>query len=127
MAGVAMGGPGARALIVQIIGQLLFLYKQLDTIVQGMPSCLRALAVAAVIEQMAKNMVLSHTLILYTSHQVAAILHNLNTQHMTTQRRSGNPVNNSQLTFFLIPMTHIGFVNRKRNMTNLIKISFFVC
>uniref|UniRef100_A0A8C1JFS2 Uncharacterized protein n=1 Tax=Cyprinus carpio TaxID=7962 RepID=A0A8C1JFS2_CYPCA len=61
----ALGRP--QALIVQIIGQLLFLYKQLDTIVQGMPSCLRALAVAAVIEQMAKNMVLSHTLILYTS------------------------------------------------------------
>uniref|UniRef100_A0A8C1IU26 Uncharacterized protein n=1 Tax=Cyprinus carpio TaxID=7962 RepID=A0A8C1IU26_CYPCA len=58
----ALGRP--QALIVQIIGQLLFLYKQLDTIVQGMPSCLRALAVAAVIEQMAKNMVLSHTLIL---------------------------------------------------------------
>lgn len=38
---------------------------------------------------MAERMVLSHPLILYTSHQVGAILHNMQTQHMTAQRRSG--------------------------------------
>ncbi|XP_056609202.1 uncharacterized protein LOC130426440 [Triplophysa dalaica] len=38
---------------------------------------------------MAEKTVLSHPLILYASHQVGVILHNMQTQHMTAQRRSG--------------------------------------
>ncbi len=52
--------------------------------------CLNLCAVAAVAEmvRMAEN-VLSHPLILYTTHQMGVVLHNLKTQHMTAQRRSG--------------------------------------
>ncbi|KAA0723980.1 Retrovirus-related Pol polyprotein from transposon opus [Triplophysa tibetana] len=66
-----------------------YLSKKLDNIVTGMPACLRAVAAAALIVQMAEKTVLSHPLTLYTSHQVGAILHNMQTQHMTAQRRSG--------------------------------------
>ncbi len=38
---------------------------------------------------MAEKTVLSYPLILYTTHQVGVVLNNLNTQHMTAQRRSG--------------------------------------
>ncbi len=49
------------------------------------------MAVAAVAEmvRMAEKIVLSYPLILYTTHQVGVVLHNLKTQHMTAQRRSG--------------------------------------
>lgn len=68
---------------------LAYLSKKLDNIVTGMPACLRAVAAAALVVQMAERMVLSHPMTLYTSHQVGAILHNMQTQHMTAQRRSG--------------------------------------
>ncbi|KAI5107666.1 hypothetical protein C0J45_1260 [Silurus meridionalis] len=44
---------------------------------------------AALMVRDAEKTVLSHPLILNTSHQVTAILHNLNTQHITAQHRSG--------------------------------------
>nr|XP_055047287.1 uncharacterized protein LOC129432726 [Misgurnus anguillicaudatus] len=66
-----------------------YLSKKLDNVVTGMPECLRAVAAAALVVQMAERTVLSHPMTLYTSHQVGAILHNMQTQHMTAQRRSG--------------------------------------
>lgn len=68
---------------------LAYLSKKLDNIVTGMPACLCAVATAALIVRMAERMVQSHPLTLYTSHQVGAILHNMQTQHMTSQQRSG--------------------------------------
>ncbi len=44
---------------------------------------------AAEMVKMAEKTVLSYPLILYTTHQVGVVLHNLKTQHMTAQRRSG--------------------------------------
>ncbi len=55
--------------------------------VHGMPQCLRAMAAAEMV-RMAKN-VLSLPLIFCTTHHVGVVLHNLKTQHMTAQRRSG--------------------------------------
>ncbi len=47
------------------------------------------MAAAAEMVKMAEKTVLSYPLILYTTHQVGVVLHNLKTQHMTAQRRSG--------------------------------------
>ncbi|RXN21044.1 endogenous retrovirus group K member 11 Pol [Labeo rohita] len=66
-----------------------YLSKKLDNVAAGMPACLRAVAAAAKVVQMAEKIVLSHPMIVYTSHQVGAILYNMQTQHMTAQRRSG--------------------------------------
>ncbi|KAL0153386.1 hypothetical protein M9458_051305, partial [Cirrhinus mrigala] len=66
-----------------------YLSKKLDNVAAGMPACLRAVSAAAIVVQMAERIVLSHPMIVYTSHQVGAILHNMQTQHMTAQRRSG--------------------------------------
>ncbi|RXN13934.1 endogenous retrovirus group K member 11 Pol [Labeo rohita] len=66
-----------------------YLSKKLDNVAAGMPACLRAVSAAAIVVQMAEKIVLSHPMIVYTSHQVGAILHNMQTQHMTAQRRSG--------------------------------------
>ncbi|XP_056587354.1 uncharacterized protein LOC130407997 [Triplophysa dalaica] len=83
----------ALGVLVQFHGStyrpVAYLSKKLDNIVTGMPACLRAVAAAALIVQMAEKTVLSHPLILYASHQVGVILHNMQTQHMTAQRRSG--------------------------------------
>ncbi|KAA0724010.1 Retrovirus-related Pol polyprotein from transposon gypsy [Triplophysa tibetana] len=90
-AGEAMGV--AMAVLTQEHGgkprPVSYLSRQLDPIVHGMPACLRAVAAAAEMVRMAEKIVLSHPLILYTTHQVGVILHNLKTQHMTAQRRSG--------------------------------------
>ncbi|KAL0160927.1 hypothetical protein M9458_044652, partial [Cirrhinus mrigala] len=61
-----------------------YLSKKLDNVAAGMPACLRAVSAAAIVVQMAEKIVLSHPMIVYTSHQVGAILHN-----MQAQRRSG--------------------------------------
>ncbi len=53
--------------------------------VHGMPKYLCAVAEMV---KMSEND-LSHPLILYITHQVGVGLHNLKTQHMTAQRRSG--------------------------------------
>ncbi|XP_053575174.1 uncharacterized protein LOC128664361 [Bombina bombina] len=66
-----------------------FYSKLLPTVVQGMPACLRATAACAMMVEAAQTLVLSHSLILHTSHQVLQVLNNLTTQHMTAQRRSG--------------------------------------
>ncbi|KAL0170668.1 hypothetical protein M9458_035264, partial [Cirrhinus mrigala] len=66
-----------------------YLSKKLDNVAAGLPACLRAVSVAAIVVQMAEKIVLSHPMIVYTSHQVGGILHNMQTQHMTAQRRSG--------------------------------------
>ncbi|XP_053332787.1 uncharacterized protein LOC128506394 [Clarias gariepinus] len=66
-----------------------FLSKTLDAVAQGLPACLRAVAACAVMVQDAEKIVLSHPLILYSPHQVKQVLQNLQTQHMTAQRRSG--------------------------------------
>ncbi|KAI2645593.1 Gag-Pol polyprotein [Labeo rohita] len=66
-----------------------YLSKKLDNVAAGMPACLCAVSAAAIVVQMAEKIVLSHPMIVYTSHQVGAILHNMQTQHMTAQRRSG--------------------------------------
>ncbi len=57
--------------------------------VHGMTYYLRAVAAAAEMVRMTEKIVLSYPLILYTTHQVGVVLHNLKTQHMTAQRRSG--------------------------------------
>ncbi len=59
------------------------------SMVHGMTKCLCAVAAAAEMVIMAEKIVLSHPLILYTTHQVVVVLHNLKTQHMTAQRMSG--------------------------------------
>ncbi|KAI5085290.1 hypothetical protein C0J45_23173, partial [Silurus meridionalis] len=66
-----------------------FLSKSLDSVAQGVPACLCAIASCALMVTDAEKIVLSHPLILHTSHQVTQILRNLNTQHMSSQRRSG--------------------------------------
>lgn len=66
-----------------------YLSKTLDTVAKGLPACLRAVAAAAIMVQDAERIVLSHPLIVHTSHQVGAIMQNISTQHMTAQRRSG--------------------------------------
>ncbi|KAI2647627.1 Gag-Pol polyprotein [Labeo rohita] len=66
-----------------------YLSRKLDNVAAGMPACLRAVSAAAIVVQMAEKIVLSHPMIVYTSHQVGAILHNMQTQHMTAQRCSG--------------------------------------
>ncbi|KAI2665983.1 Gag-Pol polyprotein [Labeo rohita] len=54
-----------------------------------MPACLCAVVAAGIVVEMAERIILSHPMIVYTSRQVGAILHNMRTQHMTVQRRSG--------------------------------------
>ncbi|RXN38343.1 protein FAM185A [Labeo rohita] len=46
-----------------------YLSKKLDNVAAGMPACLRAVSVAAIVVQMAEKIVLSHPMIVYTSHQ----------------------------------------------------------
>ncbi len=57
--------------------------------VHGMTEYLCAVAAAAEIIKMAEKTVLPYPLILYTTHQVGVVLHNLKIQHMTAQRSSG--------------------------------------
>ncbi|MGL5803658.1 MAG: RNase H-like domain-containing protein, partial [Cetobacterium sp.] len=66
-----------------------YLLKTLDPVAAGLPPCLRAVAACALIVLDAEKIVLSHPLVLHTPHQVKHILQNLQTQHMTAQRRSG--------------------------------------
>ncbi|XP_060754420.1 protein NYNRIN-like [Neoarius graeffei] len=66
-----------------------FLSKTLDAVAQGLPGCLRAVAACALMVTDAEKLVLSHPLILHTSHDVVYILRNLSTQHLSAQRRSG--------------------------------------
>lgn len=66
-----------------------FLSKTLDTTAQGLPSCLQAVAACALMVTDAEKIVLSHPMTLHSPHQVLQILTNLNTQHMSVQRRSG--------------------------------------
>ncbi|XP_056619600.1 scavenger receptor class A member 5 isoform X3 [Triplophysa dalaica] len=73
----------------ETVGAALGVLLQLHGSTYRPVACLRAVAAAALIVQMAEKTVLSHPLILYASHQVGAILHNIQTQHMTAQRRSG--------------------------------------
>ncbi|RXN05992.1 endogenous retrovirus group K member 18 Pol -like protein [Labeo rohita] len=47
-----------------------YLSKKLDNVAAGMPACLRAVSAAAIVVQMAEKIVLSHPMIVYTSHQV---------------------------------------------------------
>ncbi|RXN36552.1 endogenous retrovirus group K member 11 Pol [Labeo rohita] len=49
-----------------------YLSKKLDNVAAGMPACLRAVSAAAIVVQMAEKIVLSHPMIVYTSHQVTA-------------------------------------------------------
>ncbi len=51
--------------------------------------CLHAVAAAVEMVRMAENFFLSYPLILYTTHHVGVVFHNLKSQHMTAQRRSG--------------------------------------
>ncbi|RXN20659.1 endogenous retrovirus group K member 11 Pol [Labeo rohita] len=46
-----------------------YLSKKLDNVAAGMPACLRAVSAAAIVVQMAEKIVLSHPMIVYTSHQ----------------------------------------------------------
>ncbi|XP_051550677.1 uncharacterized protein LOC127438829 isoform X2 [Myxocyprinus asiaticus] len=66
-----------------------YLSKTLDAVAKGLSGCLRAVAATALMVQDAERIVLSHPLVVHTSHQVGAIMHNITTQHMTAQRRSG--------------------------------------
>ncbi|XP_060771045.1 uncharacterized protein LOC132881955 isoform X2 [Neoarius graeffei] len=66
-----------------------FLSKTLDSVAQGLPACLRAVAACAVMVTDAERLVLSHPLVLHTSHDVVHVLKNLSTQHLSAQRRSG--------------------------------------
>ncbi|KAI5609326.1 hypothetical protein C0J50_12182, partial [Silurus asotus] len=50
-----------------------FLSKSLDSVAQGLPACLRAVASCALMVTDAENIVLSHSLILHTSHQAAEL------------------------------------------------------
>lgn len=68
---------------------VVYLSKTLDNIAQGLPTCLRAAAAAALMVRDAEKTVLSHPLMLRTSHQVNAILHNLGMQHLMAQHCSG--------------------------------------
>ncbi|RXN04494.1 endogenous retrovirus group K member 11 Pol [Labeo rohita] len=49
-----------------------YLSKKLDNVAAGMPACLRAVSAAAIVVQMAEKIVLSHPMIVYTSHQAPA-------------------------------------------------------
>ncbi len=51
------------------------------SMVHGMTKYLRAVAALAEMVIMAEKIVLSHPLILYTTHQVVVVLHNLKTAH----------------------------------------------
>ncbi|RXN35003.1 deoxynucleoside triphosphate triphosphohydrolase SAMHD1-like protein [Labeo rohita] len=46
-----------------------YLSKKLDNVAAGMPACLRAVSAAAIVVQMAEKIVLSHPMIVCTSHQ----------------------------------------------------------
>ncbi|KAI5103031.1 hypothetical protein C0J45_6612 [Silurus meridionalis] len=50
-----------------------FLSKSLDSVAQGLPACLRAVASCALMVTDAEKIVLSHPLILHTSHQAAEL------------------------------------------------------
>lgn len=86
-------GGTAAAILAQEHGgtfrPVAYLSKTLDSVARGLPACLRAVAATAVMIQDAEKVVLSHPLIVHVSHQVGAIMHNISTQHMTAQRRSG--------------------------------------
>ncbi|RXN37606.1 endogenous retrovirus group K member 11 Pol [Labeo rohita] len=65
--GVAMG------VLLQQYGStyrpVAYLSRKLDNVAAGMPACLRAVSAAAIVVQMAEKIVLSHPMIVYTSHQ----------------------------------------------------------
>lgn len=65
------------------------LSKTLDSMAAGLPACLRAVAVSALLVSDAEQLVLSHPLVLHTTHQLKQVLSNIETQHMTAQCRSG--------------------------------------
>ncbi|XP_047659361.1 uncharacterized protein LOC113637232 [Tachysurus fulvidraco] len=50
-----------------------FLSKSLDSVAQGLPACLRAVAACDLMVTDAEKIVLSHPLILHTSHQAAEL------------------------------------------------------
>ncbi|RXN16514.1 endogenous retrovirus group K member 18 Pol -like protein [Labeo rohita] len=50
-----------------------YLSKKLDNVAAGMPACLRAVSAAAIVVQMAEKIVLSHPMIVYTSHQALTL------------------------------------------------------
>lgn len=54
-----------------------------------MPACLHGVAAAAPMIMDTKKIVLHHSLILHTSHQVTTVLNNIQTQYMMAQRLSG--------------------------------------
>uniref|UniRef100_A0A8C5M840 Uncharacterized protein n=1 Tax=Leptobrachium leishanense TaxID=445787 RepID=A0A8C5M840_9ANUR len=58
-------------------------------VVQGMPNCLRSLAVCAMAVETVQSLTLGTDTILHTQHNVLHVLRNLSTQHISSQRLSG--------------------------------------
>lgn len=63
-----------------------YLSVQLDPVAQGLPSCLRNVAAAAVIVEKAQDIVLGHPLVVHTPHAVASLLNSKHHKHLTNQR-----------------------------------------
>lgn len=91
-----VSGPAFAGILAQHHGGVLrpvaYLSKKLPLQVQGMPSCLQALAACAMVVKEASKITLGGPTTLYTTHSVVHLMQNMSTQHMTTQRTSGYEV-----------------------------------
>lgn len=65
-----------------------YLSAQLDCVAKGLPGCLRNVAAAALLVEKAQDIVLGHTLVVHTPHDVASLLNSKHHKHLTNQRLS---------------------------------------
>lgn len=86
-------GPAFAAILAQMQGThyrpVAYISKKLPIQVQGMPSCLQAMAACAMTIKEASKITLGTDTVLYTTHTVVHLLQNISTQHMTAQRSNG--------------------------------------
>lgn len=60
--------------------------QKLDSVIRGSPSCVRAVAAAAVLKDKTSDLVLDHPLIIQVPHSVTEILNQARTKHLSTAR-----------------------------------------
>ncbi|XP_063817634.1 uncharacterized protein LOC135056421 [Pseudophryne corroboree] len=63
-----------------------YLSSKLDNIIQGAPTCIRAVAATAVLKQKCIDIVLNHELIIQVPHAVTEILQQARTKHLSAAR-----------------------------------------
>ncbi|XP_063773587.1 uncharacterized protein LOC134909996 [Pseudophryne corroboree] len=80
----------ALGVITQLHGSkqrpVAYLSSKLDNIIQGAPTCIRAVAATAVLKQKCIDIVLNHELIIQVPHAVTEILQQARTKHLSAAR-----------------------------------------